>query len=56
MSDADGGGGGRRPRVRGRRRLAAIVFLLVAALSVAVSGTVMATRGTYVDVVGLRGG
>lgn len=45
-----------RMRTRSRRRLVAAVFLAVAALSVAVSGVVLATRGTYVDVVGLRGG
>ena len=56
MTAEHGQNEGRRTGAKSRRRLAAVVFLVVVALSVAVSGAVMATHGTYVDVVGLRGG
>ena len=56
MTTENGERQGDGARTRNRRRLVAAVFLVVVGLSVAVSGVVLATRGTYVDVVGLRGG
>lgn len=39
-----------------RRKRVALVFLVIVALSVIVSASVLLARGRYVDVVGLRGG
>lgn len=51
----DGAGGGRSRRLTSRRAVA-LLFLIVAGVSLAVSVGVLAARGQYVDLVGLRGG
>jgi hypothetical protein len=53
---AAGSAGGGRTRRLTSRRTVALLFLIVAGVSLAVSVGVVAFRGHYVDLVGLRGG